>query len=411
MKKLIFLVVTTLLCQWAWASGYQVKLQGARQTGMGNTAVALDPDASSIFFNPGALAFMDSTNMVMLGVSAVRNANTYYDPVSNYKKSTDSGISTPFYVYGAWGPKGARYKFGLGVYTPYGSTVKWGNDWKGKALLHELSLAAICIQPTASFRITDRVSIGAGFVYATGSVNLQRSVDLAGGTSPAMVELDGKASGTGFNAGIMVKPTDKLNIGISYRSKIEMEVKQSDGEVIFTTPATPLTFPTKFGAILPLPAVTTFGFSYKLTDKLTLAADAALTAWSAYKKLAFDFDVNSFDSESPRNYKDAWQFNFGAEYKIMDNLVGRVGYYHDRSGVKLGYMTPETPDSHRNSFTLGASYKMNNLFFDASFLFVNGQKRNQTLADVNREGTVTAVLPGEYKLNGYIGTLTVGYKF
>lgn len=411
MKRIIFVMVFSLLCQWAWSSGYQVKLQGARQTGMGNTAVALDPDASSIFFNPGALAFMDSTNSVLLGVSAVRNAIAYYDPETNYSATTNSGISTPFYVYGAWGPKGARYKFGLGIYTPYGSTVKWGDDWKGRALLHELSLRAIFIQPTASFRLTDRVSVGAGFVYATGGVNLQRSIDLSSSAGNAMVELDGKASGVGFNAGVFVKATDKLNIGLSYRSKVEMEVKQENGTAKFTVPQTPLRFPTKFGSMLPLPAVTTFGASYKVDDKLTVAVDAALTGWSAYQKLALDFDVDNFDSESPRKYKDAWQYNIGAEYKVMDNLAARVGYYHDRTGVKKGYMTPETPDSHRNAFTLGAGYRMNKLFIDAAYLFVNGQRRTQTMDDLRREGTVMVVLPGQYKLNGHIFSFTVGYNF
>ncbi len=36
---------------------------------------------------------------------------------------------------------------GLSVYTPYGSTVKWEDDWAGSHLVNNIELQAIYIQP------------------------------------------------------------------------------------------------------------------------------------------------------------------------------------------------------------------------------------------------------------------------
>jgi long-chain fatty acid transport protein len=68
--------------------------------------------------------------------------------------------------------------------------------------MQEISLTAIFVQPTLSYRIGDRIGIGAGFIFAYGAVNVQRDLplDAQDGVTP-MVELDGTATAIGYNAG------------------------------------------------------------------------------------------------------------------------------------------------------------------------------------------------------------------
>ena len=56
-----------------------------------------------------------------------------------------------------------------GFYTPDGSSVDWGDDWSGAHLIQNISLAAYTFQPTVSFKICDRLSIGAGMTITWGN--------------------------------------------------------------------------------------------------------------------------------------------------------------------------------------------------------------------------------------------------
>jgi long-chain fatty acid transport protein len=425
MKHKVSLLAMCLAGHQLLAGGYQVALQGQRQIGMGHTGTALAYDASSIFFNPGGLVFTKMNNITM-GGSFIRSRVKYLAPQetnapSNYTAMTESPMGTPFTFYASWGPKDSDLKFGLGAYTPYGSSVKWADNWKGYSVLQELKLQSIFIQPTVSYKI-GKLGIGAGLVYAIGSVNLRRGIgSLASSSGYSQAELDGSATGMGFNAGLHYEASEKLTIGLAYRSKVEMKV--DGGDATFTVPSSatgtlglfPATGKTTFDATLPLPANLSVGLGYKVSDKLTLALDYNYVFWSAYKELKFDYADNVNGSKttvSPRNYQDASIIRVGAEYMATEKLAVRAGYYYDQSPVKDGYMTPETPDANRNCFTLGLGYRFSDKFSaDASFLFIEGTEREQTQADVTAAGTQDDVLPGTYKLRVLVPGISLSYKF
>ncbi len=247
-------------------------------------------------------------------------------------------------------------------------------------------------------------------MYGIGSVNLQRSIPIQDGGGEGHVELDGKASGMGFNAGVYFAPTDKLSVGVTYRSKVEMKVE--DGDATFmTTPAGPVAsrFPnTQFDATLPLVANISIGVGYKATDKLLLAFDVQRANWSAYKSLRFDYAATingSTFSESARNYEDSYAFRLGAQYQAIDKLTLRAGVYFDQSPVQDGYLTPETPDSDAIGTSVGLTYDISDKFgIDASFLYVNRKKRTDT-ADLS------GGVPGTFKSVGYIPGIALSYKF
>lgn len=422
-KKIFTLLAAILVSGSSFAAGFQVLLQGNRQTGMGNVGVGLRPDASSLFFNPGAIGMMNN-NSIAVGFNPIFSKNVYYDSEvlnSTYTAETDNPLGTPFYAYGVFGPADSNFKFGLGVYTPYGSSVNWEEGWKGENQLDEIQLAAIYFQPTVSYKISDNLSIGAGFVYMTGGVNLQRSLPIASQSGPATVELDGNASGIGFNAGILFMPSEKFSIGFNYRSKVSAEVE--DGDVTFNVPeaAAALFEANKFNAELPLPSNTTLGLVFYPNDQLTLSVEGTLVGWSVYEELRFDWNapVNGERAAvSPRNYENSVTLRIGGEYMATDALALRAGFYYDETPVQEGYMTPETPDSDRLGFTAGLGYALNEKFqLDLSFLFIEGKEREMTRQQAIEAGTIDPatgsqdVIPGTYKLRAFIPGVGLSYNF
>jgi long-chain fatty acid transport protein len=322
---------------------------------------------------------------------------------ANTKQSarTNSPVGTPFSAYAVFRKnEESRYFFGLAVYTPFGSTIQYEDGWMGRFALTRLELKSIFFQPTFSFKISDKLGLGVGFVYATGNVNLQKDLPVLGSDGNyAHAELSGKSQGFGMNAGVYFAPTEKLKFGFTYRSQVNMEV--ADGKADFTVPAAlAANFPDgDFASSLPLPQVLTFGIAYSHSDKLQFALDVNHVGWKAYDTLAFDYETNTTslaDTKSARMYKNIFAFRGGASYEVTDNFTARLGLAYGISPVQNGYVTPETPDANRINYTGGLSYKFGEHFDIDASVFVTRVQRTDTNLETNLSGTFTtiAVAPG-----------------
>ena len=445
--KTLLLAGGTLLvsASAASASGFQVNLGGQKNIGMGGVGVGLSLDQAAMFYNPGALA-MVRENGVQVGVNAALARSSFRSGDGGDQRQLDNKLVTPFNFYAGFGPKDAKYKFGVAVYTPYGSTLKYADGWEGRYALTEITLESVYVQPTASYAITPTLSVGAGLmILAYGSVNLQKDLPLPTGTGH--VVLDGKTKTQfGYNAGIFFKPSDKLGVGVSYRSKIDATV--SNGSVTYSGLPTGASAPsinrsftaTNFTATLPLPAVANVGIGITPTEKLTIGLDASLTFWSAYRTLDFGFSGNNGNaaatavagentdgrvgnttvngvttfntsSTSKRYYQDALTFRIGGQYKVTDKFTARLGAAYDFSAVKDGYVGPETPDADRLQLSTGLSYQATEHFsVDASFLFEDFIKRSQSQSQLLDNNTADRVA-GTYKTDIYSPGIGLNYKF
>ncbi|MFM7895362.1 MAG: OmpP1/FadL family transporter [Flavobacterium sp.] len=374
MRKLLSLTLLALAGSTAFAGGYRVSIQGQKQLAMGHTGVAVVNSAEVAFFNPAGMVYLDKKFNLSVGGNALF-ANVKFQN-STYNWTAESkNVGTPFSVY-------ATYKLndwltaGLAVYTPYGSAVDWDQDWQGAHLVNNIDLQAIFVQPSISVRVGEHFSFGGGPIFASGSVNFNRNLSInpllsdAEG-NPTDVTIDAKGiTAWGYTAGFMFNPTDKLRIGMNYRSEIIMEAR--DGDAIYNdTPTFNPLANTTFNADLPLPAELTVGLSYQVTDKWLLAFDYNRTMWSAYEALDVTFG-NGTESLNPRNYQNVSTYRVGTQYKANDKFTFRAGWYFDESPVQDGYFAPETPRNDSMGYTGGLTYQVNSkLGVDFSFLYLH----------------------------------------
>ena len=405
MKKIVlpFYFVLTFCCHHAFAGGFQVNLQGQKQTGMGHTGTGLLLDGGSIFFNPGAVSFLDSLHILNIGGCFIFPRIEYLEPTpGTYTAEMNHHMGTPFSIYAVYKiKKEDRFNFGLGVYTPFGSLEQWPSDWKGQFMLREIDLKSIFIQPTVSYKVTDKIGIGAGLVYSINTFSLKQGMplqDAMGNYGEA--SLKGSANAFGYNVGIYFKPNQKFSVGLDYRSSVK--VKMKNGTANFTVPSSLAdSFPsTTFASTLTLPSTTTLGFGYVVNEKLKLALDINYIGWNVYDTLAFDFAKNTTllkDVHSPRMYKNVFIFRVGAQYQLKENIFVRCGTYIDLTPVSDGYVTPETPDANRLGVTAGASWRFAKKFnLDLSFLYVISKPRTDTNIETQFGGTYKekALIPG-----------------
>ncbi|MCU4155821.1 outer membrane protein transport protein [Carboxylicivirga sp. A043] len=398
MKRMGLLCGLLMVSFQLFAEGYQVNLQGNRQTGMGHTGAGLMLGASSMHFNPGALSFMDKKYEFSLGVSGVISNNTFQKQApSVYEAKSDNPVGTPFYFYGAT-KLNDKLAVGLSVTSPYGNTLKWGDDWDGKYLIQDISLRAIFIQPTLSYKINDKLGFGIGLMAVNGNVDLNKALPVQYSGQDATVNISGNTWAFGFNAGVSYQATEKLSLGLSYRSEVMVELDEGDAD--FSVPASlaGLYPDTKFKSELPMPANITFGVGYMVNDKLLLAADLQYVGWSSYESLNFDFEAESVpDSYNARDFENTMIYRLGAEYSLNDKAQFRAGIYYDSTPIPEDRLTPETPGTNKIGMSLGFGYKISDkLSLDASLLYIHGEKREDGYEPTDFYGTyyTNAVIPG-----------------
>lgn len=408
MKRLL-LPLLGIIPLFTMAGGFQVNLQGTKQTGMGHLGAGFYLGASSTYFNPAMMGMDEGKVSIEAGVSFIRANVGYQNTETGAIERTDNPTGTPFYLYGTY-KISDKVSAGLAVFTPFGSSVDWGEDFSGRELIQDISLTAINIQPTVSYMINEKLRVGGGLNVVLGSVDLSR--DLGGSVGNGnTVNLEGSTTALGYNAGVHFMASEKLSFGLTYKSKVEVEL--TDGDATFdVNPVVASTGvrDTKFDATLPLPSMTTFGIAYKANEKLLISAEVNYIGWDAYESLDFDFKDNSAtlqDSENPRNYENSMIYRIGAQYTCGEVFQFRLGAYYDESPVQDDFFSPETPNSDNIGLTAGLTGQVSERFsFDVSFLYIIGQER--TSSYTTADGTTFG---GNYSSKTVVPGVGFNYKF
>lgn len=405
MKKLSAALMAATATLAMSAEGYQVNTFSAKQEGMGHVGVAMKLGSESMIFNPGALAFTDKQFEISGSLSAIMPTATATVNGTNYE--TDNKVSTPFNVSAAFRIYD-NLAAGVTVYTPYGSSINWGKNWPGSVLNQSVDLKVFTVQPTISWRIIPKLSVGAGLMISWGSVDLNKGLVATSSynslvslmamkgmqvetidptISPASAHLVGESKvSLGFNVGAMYDINEHFSVGASFRSKMKMQVKKGDVTVNYANEKVPAVLGssldnlsyTNFAAEMPCPYVLSIGVSYRPIKRLTLAFDAQLNGWSTYKQLNIEFEGQSqFDQHLTKNYHNAMTYHLGGQFEMTKRLDLRAGLMVDTSPCDQNYYNPETPATTKIEPSVGLSFRpVKGLSIDLAFMYIHGVKVN-----------------------------------
>jgi long-chain fatty acid transport protein len=395
MKKYLLGASLLVSAITSFGAGYQINLEGLRQMAMGGTGTAWPWDASTIFYNPGGLGRLKNIQVYASG-QFISPSTAYGGPL--YSGNTQRATFSTFNLY-IGGPiqQGSKFALGLGIYTPFGNGLTWNNNWLGSYVVQSVQLTTVFFQPTISYRINDFISVGAGFVYATGVFTYNKAIPVDSGgalsnnSNNGEAQLRGGGNGAGFNAGVQLKVSDKLQFGLTYRSQVNLNI--GGGSAQFTVPnSLQSSFPdTHFDTQIPLPAVASFGVGYRPTENLTIQFDLNFTGWNSFDSLRINFSQQTADLQNihaPEHYKNTLTPRIGACYKISRVVSVMAGGAYDPTPVTSGFVSPILPDADRAVVSCGLSVKPLPGF--------------TILAAV--EGTSTGVHQGSYVYNNFSGS-------
>jgi long-chain fatty acid transport protein len=401
--KTVFLLLL-FIPAFVFAGGFQVNTQSIKGLGMGGAYSGICKDASGIYFNPGSMAFMDK-NSLILGVAFVMPSSSYLNP---YGSNVDmkNQLFYPPQFYGNYSIND-RIAVGLSINTPYGLGTKWDNNWTGRYVSQEVKLQTFYFQPSVSYKITEQIGLGAGFVITTGNADVRKAQQA--GNNDIEAELKGGGAGFGYNVGLFSKLGEKMRIGIDYHSKVKVDLNNGDA-TFNNVPSSLLTAgqvpqSTKFNSSITLPSELAIGISYQITTKLMATLEFDYTGWNVYDSLNFEFpDYPALNASNGRNYSNSSTYRLGFEYQLKEKIALRLGGALDQSPVQDDYVSPELPDADRQILTAGISYKINDSFVvDVAYSYENLNERKGNYLQEN--------FGGLYKTRVHIVGVAVNYSW
>jgi long-chain fatty acid transport protein len=424
LRPLALLLLAGLAPRPAAAAGFALFEQGAKGLGFAGAFTAQASDPSAIFHNAAGLAFLNGTQAYVGGTlvaPSFKFTGAAPFPGPTVSEESDSGIAFPPAVYVSH-RLGEGWALGLGINVPFGLTSAWSDPdrFSGRYISTNAQLRGFSVNPTVAYRFSDRFALGGGLDVRLSSVKLERRVPVVNPFTQlpfdaAEVTLESDtATGVGFNVGVLMRLTEGLTAGFSYRHKVAVDFEgqadfrlrssgnaQLDQRVAGLIPQGSLPISTR----IEFPAIASLGLAQRW-DKWTVEADVNWYGWSSFDRLPLTFETEpDLSEEIVEEYEDSFQFRLGVERRVSGTLALRAGYFRDESPSPAASVSPLLPDADRNGFALGLGWDpAGPLHVDAGTWLVLSPERST-------EGLNRDEFEGTYKGRAVTFGLSVGYQF
>lgn len=384
-------------------------------------AAAAADDASTIFYNPAGMTELKraqaqaSTYLIMPRAEISNNGSTASvggGPGTSFAGSSDQGFdpqaSGSLYLAA---PAATGLWVGLGVTVPFALANHYDSDFFGRYDSTRASLRAIDIAPSVAYAIHPKVSIGGGIDIQYMDAKLVNAVPNPAFLTP---ETDGRfaAEGSdwslGYNVGALFKPTEKIRLGLTYRSAITHKI---EGEATTDLDFAGIHTVQDASTELKLPDTVALGVAYDVTPTVTLLGQVGYYGWSRFEEVRIKL-ADGTEPTTTENFRDSWSVALGAEWAVARGWKLRAGMLYDRTPTRDQYRSTIIPDVDRVWASIGATYQISDrLALDASYqhMFAKEGPINRTNSFPSLGTTVQTV--GTTETSADIVGLTLRMQF
>lgn len=385
------LVVSLSLASGAlFANGLSLNEQSASGAGTafaGRASSALD--ASTVFGNPAGLSKLEGKQVS--GGFAIVKANVDISRVDTDAPGSSKGdmvplASVPFAFFAM--PIDEKWNFGLGMYVPFGLISDYEKSFQGSSHGQYSKVAVMTLQPTLSYKITDRVAVGFGPTLNKIDGKLTNTLLTRGSNRPdTLINIKGDDTALGYNIGLMVDLSEQTTWGITYHSKVDYTL---EGRTKVYNAPLPVNGEYKATLDFTTPESVDTSISHKLDDQWTLHGGLTWTRWSRLESIAAknqgvpsalqgQFGV----LREELKWHNTWAYSIGASYQVNPHWVLRTGFALDQSPTTNEYRTVRIPVGHRKILTFGTGWQASdNLTIDLAYAYIR-----ENTAGVNQQAS------------------------
>jgi len=434
-RTLALACTMALLPGAATAASFQIleqspALQGTSFAGTASYA----QDASTVFFNPAAMTELEGAHLTLGGNLIMTDAEFDNDGSTNtgggpLQGSDDASEETGFvpnlyYVR----PINDKWTFGLGINAPFGLASSYDDDWVGRYHATDSELQLLNINPTFSYRASDRVSLGVGINYQRIDATLEQEVDsftacFSAATTPvaqgggglgaaaangacgaahggpgvrasdSSAKIEGDDEDFTLDLSVLFKVNDRTKVGATFRQGGSFTL-EGDAEFDQSTSCAGDVFCSgalgaqegDIEADVDIPDVLTISVSHMLNNQLTLHGDVAWTKWSSIDKIEIDQESTGNNvSTLDLDYDDTMRYAFGASWSDGGPWTWRGGIAFDEAPqTDPEFQTPRVPDEDRTWLSAGFNYAFSSdasIDFGFTHIMVDDPEINNTTED------------------------------
>ena len=376
MKKLLFGCIA-LLSTTSYGASVDA-LANATPAYLGNPAQNATLTTEAAYYNPAGLVHLEDGNYISVGGQL---ANTTFEMTKDgkdYKANDPLGlIPNLSYIHksGDWAFYANMGGAAGGPTLDYEDGVPLLDDLLpggiGSGSVEGKNAYAMANFGTA-YSINSEWSVAAGvkYIYAQRNIKIETKGTL-GGILDGTYDAERTASGFGGTFGINYMPNDRLNMALTYNTKVKLEFEaDSKGSgnlgailpIIAGTPAGSALAPIIDGdkRWRDLPAELKYGVAYKMTDKWTVMGGGNY------------YFVSEADIDGNDGFNNGWELNVGTEYQVSEKWTLTTGYNYGDTGATDETFNDTEFALNSHIFTVGAKYQQTpNLEWIFSTMYVH----------------------------------------
>lgn len=361
-----------------FAGAFRVFDQSASATGQSGAFTAQADDPSAVYFNPAGMTQLSGVQ-TSAGLLLIGGGTDYTSPSGS---TTHGDFGNPvafpppsnFYVTANLKSIGVaaleNFSSGIGVVSPFGILYEYPNNGPFATAVTRQALPLIDIKPSLAYKLNDQLSIGLGadiytFASFLGEGQAVTRFNSSGGPGlpppGTPMEINGSDTAAGFNVSLLYSPlrnTDgrpRINVGLVYRSQATLHL---DGQFVANGMRV-----SDASTTLVLPQIFTGGIAvWPIRDaahEWKLEFDVDHTGWKSVRNLDVHLSTGT-TIPFPQNWRNAYTFMAGTEYKWLDPAVLRGwevalrgGYWHSETPIPDQSFLPTIPDAGQHAVSGG----------------------------------------------------------
>ncbi len=318
-NKILTLIYIMIICAAdftakAFANAFDQNNMGMRGGAMASAFTGVSDDPTAIYYNPGGMTdIKGGTVNYEADLIIIFSEFLWEDTEGKEHKSDLMNYIPGLYLTSSSGD----LSYGIGFYAPYGGgSIEYDTGF-------EATIAYLAATPSVAYKIIPSLSIGAGVSLYYGIFNMTTppTADI-----PVDVELTSRGiCGWGWNLGLLYKPTDELNLGLSVRSRVPIKMEgtaEAAGEEMDTE--VEFTFPYYFIA----------GMAYKITPDFLIDIDFWYMQWKKMDKITLTIEdvpvMGDTKQEIKTYYGNSYDIMIGFEYLPSTQLRINAGFKYEK---------------------------------------------------------------------------------
>ena len=413
---LAFSILLTVVTS-AYGAGLLIYESGAPDLGTASAGrAAMAADASTVGANPAGMTLLGRTQL--LGAAGALLPFSNFDVAPETTTSGGGGANSGVFL-----PLGGFFyahklseKLWLGVASgsDFGGAFDWGKTWVGRYYATRESIITGKVNPNIAYQVNDWLSVGAGFSFSVARFLFQSKINNALPRSPdGGLAFESWDVAFGGNVGILLRPIDKLRVGLTYQSPIDYKfgfrpnltdlgpvvsrLRQRIGGAKFNIP-------------MEVPQQVMLSGLYQVTPYWSLMGNVGWQNWSAFGQFPIGISsVNQRTLDVNLHFSDTCQVAIGQQLRFGEKWVWSAGFAYDSSPVSQTNRVPTLPVDRQLRYGTGLQYQISrDVTAGAAWEFMDAGPAPFTAS----RGPLAGTLQGHYSTNylNFVG-VNLSWKF